>query len=190
MTQLVRSHPTVARVELRSMNPTAYAWLDRHDSEWLESVLPHQRPAGGDRAQSWVGKDDALVPQIGEAVAKLLSSDGRPRRITVKSIADQLGMGVTLQGMLPNIPRSRELIRKSLESDADIALRRIRWAAAQFVSELTLPSTAYVLAKRAGMATIHRAQRVCNLQAEYDRACAAVWNAAEKMGRAPHVFHG
>lgn len=190
MAKLVRNHPGVPRVELRAMNPTAYAWLDRNDPEWLESALPKKRPAGGYRSNSWANKDEALVPRIREAVAVLLSADSRPHRVTVKSIADQMGMGVTLQGMLPNIPQSRELIKKSLESATDIALRRIRWAAAQFVSELTLPSTAYVLAKRAGMATVHHAQKVCDLQAEYDRACAAVWNAAEKMGRAPGVFHG
>jgi hypothetical protein len=189
MTKLLELYPSAARVELRSLNPTAYAWLDRHDLDWLESVLPERRPPGGNRSDVWIRRDEALLHRIPEAVATLLTAGGRPRRVTLKSIADQLGMGTSLRGMIDNIPRSRALIERRVESDRDIALRRIRWAAAQFVAQLALPSTAYILAKHAGYATISEVQRVCDLQAEYDRTCAEVRIAAEKMGVVPAVCH-
>jgi hypothetical protein len=189
MTKLLELYPSAARVELRSLNPTAYAWLDRHDSDWLESVLPERRPPGGNRNLRWIRKDETLVDRIPHAVATLLTTEERPRRVTVNSIGDQLGMGTSLRAMIDRLPRTRALIERSVESDRDITLRRMRWAAAQFMARLTLPSTPYILAKHAGFATISKAQRVCDLQAEYDRACAEVREAAEKMGVVPGIAH-
>ena len=188
MSQLVHQHTGAARTELRSLNPTAYAWLERHDSGWLESVLPARRAPGGSREEYWLLKDERLVSRVREAVAKLRNKDGRPRRITVGVIAAELGMG-GLCAQLPRLPQTRQMVELSLESDEAYALRRIRWAASQFVHELMFPSTPYVLAKRAGMATIATANRVCDLAAEYERACAAVREAASNAGIDAGVAH-
>jgi hypothetical protein len=174
MAQLVRNHTGATRTKLRSLNATAYNWLERHDSAWLEAVLPPRQPPGGTRVPRWREKDEVLFPRIAAAVAEIYNLEGRPRRVSVRAISVQLGRGGNLGASLAKMPKTQMEVEKYLESYEAYTLRRIRWAAAQFVAEMILPSTPYVLAKRAGISTIAEAERLCDLQTEHDSACAAV----------------
>ena len=71
---LVRGHPEVGVKLLRAMDPSAYAWLYRHDRTWLKANCPQrQAPAPANRRSSvdWIERDHVLKKGVERAVLEL-----------------------------------------------------------------------------------------------------------------------
>ncbi|HWT02868.1 MAG TPA: TnsD family Tn7-like transposition protein [Pyrinomonadaceae bacterium] len=105
-----------------------YSWLRRYDSEWLATHTP--RSSKGFRPKSrvnWRVLDAELARAIRVAAKLLKEAHGKPVKVTTASIARNIDFGSKLLNQLHRLPRSRETLKKVVESRLEFAERRLRW---------------------------------------------------------------
>lgn len=84
-TELQQSHPGVGTKLLRALDPSAYAWLYRHDRRWLQECSPTRQPLPVSLRRSsvnWPERDRALKLGVERVVLQLgLAKPGRRLRL-------------------------------------------------------------------------------------------------------------
>lgn len=128
--QAQQDNSVITKTQLRKSLPRIYAWLYRHDKEWLlnNSPIPPSCNSRVDRVD-WLQRDVDLLPQIKLFVKQTLCSLERPIRITISFIGRNLGVLAWLQKHLEKLPACREYLDSVVESEEDFQVRRLKWAA-------------------------------------------------------------
>ncbi len=87
-----RSMPEGGRNDVRIIVPSVYTWLIRHDKMWLYENMPTQRKRGGKRNYAdWDERDRLYASQIRCAAERIKQLPGKPVRVSIKKICQQLG---------------------------------------------------------------------------------------------------
>lgn len=120
-------------LEFLSVNPSAaptkatqYAWLYKHDPDWLRQ----QTQATGDARAEWADLDARLAESIQMAANRLLSQAGRPVRVTVTSVARTLPdskLFTWLKHDRQRLPRAAIALANVLEDDLAYSRRRMHF---------------------------------------------------------------
>lgn len=144
------SSPMSGAKEIRLIAGGDYAWLYRHDREWLRSHSPHKpRPSPTSRID-WDRRDTVLASLVSAAAREAYNNPGRPVRVTVGAIGKRLGATPSFEKLLPHLPRTQTALAEVVESKDMFAIRRLRWAAEK-LKEQGEPVRAWKLKRLAGL---------------------------------------
>lgn len=130
--ELQRRFPSKSIAELRRLAPACYAYLYRHDQDWLGLHSPRRISSCVRQSRvNWRDRDGAVVQLLAAAKKALLSEAGRPKRISLAALGRRAGVLAWVQKHLLKMPRAKALLVSAVESHTDFARRRIAWAARQ-----------------------------------------------------------
>jgi hypothetical protein len=115
-----------------SRNASDYMWLYRHDRIWLSEYCSNHRVESVKMVrEDLVKRDTALAARIDEAATVILGSPGKPIRLTVASLARQLGVSEGVFDRRGHYPRCRATLDRWIEPKHAFQLRKVAWAAAE-----------------------------------------------------------
>lgn len=124
--QLQQDYPNISKTELRNKKPSTYAFLYRNDKEWLHNNSPKLRKGNRENKRiDWEKRDQEILDRVKKATRELKENNGKPKRITVKSIADTIGERALLEQHLDKMPRTKEFIHDVWESEQEFRSRRV-----------------------------------------------------------------
>jgi hypothetical protein len=98
-THALRLHPELGIKLVRATAQAAYAWLYRHDRDWLDAHSPQSEAQKGPRASAvrWDERDLSLSKAVEQAALVIAS--------------EHLGKGVRLQGLVQAVPSLKAKLR-------------------------------------------------------------------------------
>lgn len=126
---LVRQNEKKSRTELRQMNKALYTWLYRNDKSWLMQHSPKPtRVTTKNSRVDWGRRDDEILALVQTEVMRILTSDGKPERISISRIGKRIGYLPLLEKHLDKMPQTKSFLEAVKESVHDFQMRRINWA--------------------------------------------------------------
>ncbi|BBN97583.1 TnsD family Tn7-like transposition protein [Sporolactobacillus terrae] len=126
---LQKENPKISVTEVRKCHQALYAWLYRHDRQWLQkNSLRMNKTAVKNQRVNWVERDQELVKEIKDAVNKLLKFP-KPVRINRSRIGKKIGKLALLERHLAKLPQTNVYLNQVTESVEQFQIRRVRWAA-------------------------------------------------------------
>jgi hypothetical protein len=147
----VKENPAAGRMELKRLEPGAYEWLIKHDSQWFDAVSPPRRPRSGPPPTiDWKQRDADFAAAARKAAEKLRRTPGRPIRVSKSAIAREIGTIAVVTKRAHLVPQTIAVLEELSESLEEWAIRRIQWAADSFRRE-NQSATYWRLIQRAGI---------------------------------------
>lgn len=123
---------------LRCHDRAGYFWLYRYDRKWLLDNLERLKYKNRKFSRvDWCERDTKFSNEIIRARDKLLSTVGRPIKVTDSALARFIENGLMMLRCVSKLPRSGLLLKRIVESEHDFQLRKLRWA----VRSLTYPQS-------------------------------------------------
>lgn len=127
--ELMRQNEQKSRTELRQLNKALYTWLYRNDKSWLIEHSPKpQRVITTNSRVDWGKRDEEILALVRTEVTRILTSDGKPERISISRIGKQIGYLSLLEKHLNKMPQTKLYLESVKESVEDYQKRRIKWA--------------------------------------------------------------
>lgn len=131
----------LSKTALREVIPAVYAWLYRHDRQWLNNNSPSRKePVRNDNRVDWNALDSRLAQEAIEAATNMRSETTRPKQITVASLARAIGEVARIQKHPAKLPKTVAMLNTLAESREEFAVRRIEWTKAHFREHGVFPS--------------------------------------------------
>lgn len=125
---LQQENPKLSKTEIRKLAPDVYAWLYRHDRQWLNKNSPKlQNPKASVNKVDWNQRDKEILEQVKDVVRKLKEVE-KPIRITVGRIGKNIELKALLDKHLDKLPKTRKYLELVTETLEDYQIRRIDWA--------------------------------------------------------------
>lgn len=126
---LQKLYPKMSKTELRRKNGALFSWLYRNDREWLNLNSPQLRATANINSRvDWEQRDKEILDKVKTAVAEMLTTDGKPKRITVSSIGSKVGIRPMLEKHLDKLLKTKAYLEEYVENIKDFQTRRIKWA--------------------------------------------------------------
>lgn len=131
-----RQTPKATLQALRRKLPREYAWLLQNDAAWLKSHSPNfRRSVRSTSGVDWKKRDAEYAVAVRVAAANLMNKRGRPVRVTMTAIGKALGAVTLLRQKLSKMPLTAQVMAGVVEIRVQYAIRRVWWAADQFIEE-------------------------------------------------------
>ena len=99
----------------------------------------------GSLTADWAARDEALSRDLLIARDQILFSQGKPQKVTRAALSRRVAHSQDFLRMPDKFPISTLLMNDMLESDHDHQVRKIRWAARQ-----------YLLSERSALSVVYR----------------------------------
>ena len=148
---LVGEHQEYSIQEIRHLNQALYAWLYRHDRDWLVEHIPRRpRTNTGSMHVDWGKRDEELLEEVRSAAEDIMRLDGKPVRITPSRIGKMTGKLAILQRYLGRLPKTNAYLNSVVETVEQYQLRRVHWAIRSLEDEGHEPVW-WRVAKKAGL---------------------------------------
>jgi hypothetical protein len=149
--EVFASRPGIGVKALRREAPADYAWLYRHDREWL-LAHPVRRKMEITSAPHchWAHRDEVLSIRVAEAVETIKQRVHPSVRISVSAIGKELGALAYIQRNLDKLPLTKAKVEAELETREEFAVRRLQAAAKRFFEQGESPK-AWELLRAAGI---------------------------------------
>lgn len=126
--QLQRDSPDFSKSELRKARPALYAYLYRHDREWLNVNSPKKKNVVPTNNRiNWLERDKEILEKVQKVANELRGIGTKPIRITVKILGDGIGERALLEKHLDKLPKTKDFIEQVFESEQDFRLRRVKY---------------------------------------------------------------
>ena len=123
---LRNQYPRATTTELRKLAPAVYAFLRRHQLEWLNSHLPCQEPRPYPKPHvDWTARDSEVVKLVRLAGQALVDANP-PVRLTIKALLYYAGWPSLTSKSLRHMPQTQELLVTLRENQFQFAVRRIK----------------------------------------------------------------
>ncbi|QNU68082.1 TnsD family transposase [Ruminiclostridium herbifermentans] len=124
-----KTYPDKSKTELRSIAKAHYAWLYRHDKDWLDKNSPeHQKIQINSTRVDWIARDFEVLQKVKDAEKEILNTKGKPERISLSRIGRVSGLLGLLEKHLDKLPQTKAYIEAVSETDDAYRKRRILWA--------------------------------------------------------------
>ncbi|BAY32884.1 Tn7-like transposition protein D [Nostoc carneum NIES-2107] len=124
-------YPEASKTALRRLAKGTYAWLYRHDKEWLHQNSPDFKVSVPSLGKvDWVKRDKQVLEEVKKAVLSLLSAE-KPVRITIGRIGRTINLLALLEKHLSEMPLTKAYLDSVIETVEDFQIRRIQWAIQQ-----------------------------------------------------------
>lgn len=142
--------PDLTRQALRRLIPAVYAWLYRHDRDWLkvQGPAPVRLPPRCFRID-WA-RLDAATAEILQREAQRLKLQIPPIAVTRAALERALGRRGWLEKRLDKLPICADLLQNLVESKEGFQCRRIDWASDRLCFQ-GLPIRVWRLRRLAGL---------------------------------------
>lgn len=127
--ELIKLNPSLSKTALRRIKPAIYAWLYRHDKEWLHTHPSRSKPVNEYKRVDWVKRDQEILAKVKSVVRVELYLSEKPKRITLTSVAKMVGCVAILQKHSDKLPETSAFLATAVESIEDFQIRRIHWQA-------------------------------------------------------------
>ena len=148
---LAKNHPDLSKKEIRQMNQALYAWLYRHDREWLLNQTTTNSQVQSPKPRvDWDARDQQMEVLVEKAVQELHEIPGKPVPINVSRIGKHIGKSALLERHLDKMPRTKTMLEQVVETDEGYQLRRIDWAVKELEAEGIEPRW-WRVARKAGI---------------------------------------
>ena len=122
---LMEQRPEAIRSELIRMASYCYKWLLKNDFEWYNLHSPPTKYGHFD----WAEKDRQTLEQLQTAYERLVSGDGKPRRITKSALMTESAIpSICREDALNKMPETSAFLNAILESIELWQKRKIIWA--------------------------------------------------------------
>ena len=136
----------------RIASPAAYAWLRRHDSQWLaDKKARRESSVARGPVVDWEQRDKQFEQCIIEAEAVIRQAVGRPRRISKSVLERATTMAETIERNLSKLPLTRTALLNCSESASSCQRRRLIWASSELDKRLGRPFPRWLLLRQAGI---------------------------------------
>ncbi|MFA1711482.1 TnsD family transposase [Peribacillus frigoritolerans] len=133
--KIVDLNSTKSRAELRELAKAEYIWLYRNDRVWLEQNSPNISTKINGNYVDWRRRDIEYLELTKSAVAKILTEQARPKRITITLIGNLIGKSHIFQYGLKNLRLTNEYLESVIETVEDVRVRRIGWAIDELIRQ-------------------------------------------------------
>ncbi len=144
---------SASKTELRRIAKAHYAWLYRHDREWLDKNSPQSKLTKVDNLRvNWVERDKQVLYEVKQAVKDILAIKEKPIRICLSRIGKMIGLLGLLEKHLDKMPMTEAYIQAVSETDSDYRKRKIRWAVEELIRSGKEPKVWNVM-REAGIRT-------------------------------------
>jgi hypothetical protein len=111
--QAVRdTNPGLATKALRLIEPAAYAWLYRHDRDWLRSHAVSPRVTRLGRRVDWDARDAELAQIVRQAALEIFKASPNMRRIGLQALYQRLPALRVRLSALVRLPLTRRVIEQ------------------------------------------------------------------------------
>ncbi len=143
--------------DVRATEPAAYAWLYRHDRDWLRDQRPvlTPRPASAKSSVDWYARDARLCTQLQEYIAVINPLRDRPR-ISKTSMLRALGPPARRLERLPCLRQGLDQLAETLQQYQRL---RAEWAIADLLAA-GLPPLRWRVMRTAGLRRCTQALRL------------------------------
>jgi len=125
--QIVRENPDKGRLELRRLAKYTCVWLCKNDREWWEKNTPAKKYVQTYSNVDWKARDKEILECVRQTVQKILESDEKPQRISLRLIKTMSGLK-SFDLQLDKLPLTKAFINSVIETPVDLHKRRIQWA--------------------------------------------------------------
>jgi hypothetical protein len=129
VSSFILGNPTYTRTEVRKHLKKQYAWLYRHDKEWLFEHLPISQkrtncnPWSKSRVD-WNLRDEEVYSKLESLYSRIITEINAPR-ITKSFISKMLNNSSNLYKNIEKMPKTRKLLSEIVESVQEHQKRRI-----------------------------------------------------------------
>ncbi|MRR54264.1 MAG: hypothetical protein EG822_07105 [Deltaproteobacteria bacterium] len=125
--ELYESQSSIGVKAARNQAPAHYAWLYRHDKQWLIEHCPRQhRSQVVNFRLDWNLRDEELSARIDEAVERIKKRVKPAVRVSISSIGKELGALALLQRCIDKLPITKSRVNNLLETKEDFVARRLK----------------------------------------------------------------
>lgn len=136
----MRQSPRTTLKALRRKRSREYAWLLKNDAEWLKRPSPYslkrdQRSSDVD----WQKRDAEYAVAVRIVATSLKHNPSRPVQVTRSAIGRAVGAVTLLRQKLHKLPLTAQVISNVVETRVEYAVRRVRWAAENFMRDHIQP---------------------------------------------------
>jgi transposase-like protein len=123
---LQNEQPKLSKTELRSLKPSTFTFLYRHDNEWLNKNSPTitKRKIASKRV-NWQERDKNVLKMVQKATNELLNRKENWKRITIKSLGDSIGERALIEQHLDKMPKTKKFIEEVSETEKEYRKRRV-----------------------------------------------------------------
>lgn len=137
---LMRRNTRITLKALHQELSREYAWLLQYDAKWLEAHKPRpQRRKPAANSIDWKKRDAEYVKAVRTAALRLMKTPGRLVQVTKTAIGRAIGAVTLLQQKLHKMPLTAQVLASVVETRAQYAVRRVRWAAELYHQERLMP---------------------------------------------------
>lgn len=149
---------------VRKLHPALYAWLYRHDREWLAENPPQK-----DMKKSmnfrvvWERRDLEIAENLRSIVEALHQSADKPVKITRSRIMKLSGYQAVLEQHLEKLPICSKLLSTLCESHNQYLLRKAKWAIKR-ISEEKKPLVLWRVLRRMTVREISDPTVICEIE--------------------------
>lgn len=127
--RVMEANPELGRTAMRPLFKSEYAWLYRHDRDWLFDVLPQtKKHVPEDYQVDWEARDNEWYELVKVIIDEMLAETDNMKRVTLGRIGETLGQMTTLRNSLAKLPKTKKLIEENLETVDDFQIRRVKIA--------------------------------------------------------------
>jgi hypothetical protein len=115
-----------------------YAWLYRHDKQWLSKSTANPSPHRAPRINSseiFTALDERLAGEVWQCADVLYAFKGKPVRVSRTKIGRELHVLSRFEKQLCKLPLCAAALDKVCESVENFHNRRLRWARCKLLSE-------------------------------------------------------
>lgn len=121
--------PTFFKTQIRKVIPDIYAWLYRHDNEWLinNSPIKVKKDPKNNRV-NWNMRDTEILNSAKKSVESLLKSKDKPERISISRTGKMIGYSGLFDKHLDKLPQTKKYLCSIADTPDSYRLKKIRWA--------------------------------------------------------------
>jgi hypothetical protein len=148
--KLMTDNPEKTRSELRKLAYRQYAWLYRHDNEWLKQNQPASiKKISSNNRVDWEALDREMVEKVNDAVQKIMLKK-KPVRVTQSAIGNEIGARSLIEKHLDKLPKTKDFLDTVTESIEQFQCRRVRYVS-QRCSENKEALKSWKIIRQAGL---------------------------------------
>jgi transposase len=131
LTSVINKYPDWNCSAIRRLLSKEYAWLYRHDRDFLWSQLAklrHMTRMPSERDSIWKERDRLAHHRIVRAAQALRLRPGKPTRLTGGALSRYAGVEKIVAKHLDRLPKTLAILKASGEKPVQFRKRRIAWA--------------------------------------------------------------
>ncbi|HDX9630590.1 TPA: TnsD family transposase [Bacillus cereus] len=126
--KLRKEYPHFSKLELRKEKPDVFAFLYRHDREWLNEHSPEkQKIITAKKRVDWSKRDEEMLKEVQKVIKQWDIGDNKPNQITISTIGKRINKLSLIQKKSDKIPKTIVYINSVIEDIETFQIRRVRW---------------------------------------------------------------